>query len=427
MEKLIMTDNFEYLMELFACCAKGIPVNNRSEFTDWGAVLRLAKEQSIYYAVIYALKRMSDCSMDRDMQLTLFAELQTVAIGAFSRRLKILKLLEDFEDNGIRVILLKGYSVASLYNSPDTRLSGDVDIYVERKDEERAQNFLRLQGFEVFPRDRGAHHAICCHPELGHLELHVSFYGNSMEKIWFHQIGKCKLIDEACEKVVTLDGTYYSLGKTDNLIFLALHMIKHFILGGMSLRVIMDFSLFYVTNEDTINLNRFWQIAEQLNYEYFLKIILCISTKYFGIPIKHVTDCSDVKEGDIWDVLTDLEEGGWLGINDSVLRSEGGPLFNRLKLINNKGNIGFILYNFRQKMVMIIRSMFPSRKNMAARFPYVRRNILLVPVAWSHRLFTRGFSYIIQGKLISHTIKNENQLNDVAKDRVALFRQIKII
>lgn len=422
-----MTDNFEYLMELFACGAKGIPANMRVGFTDWDAVLQLANEQSIYYTVIYGIKRMPDCSLARGMQVTLFAELKTVAIAAFSGRLRILKLLEDFDDAGIRVILLKGYSVASLYDSPDTRLSGDVDIYVEREDEKRAQDFLRQQGFEVFPRDRRAHHAICCHPELGHLELHVSFYGNSMEKIWFHQIGKCKLIEEACEKVVTLDGTYYSLGKTDNLIFLALHMIKHFILGGMSLRVIMDFSLFYVTNEDTINLNRFWQIAEQLNYEYFLKIILCISNKYFDIPIKNVPDCEDVKERDILDVLNDLETGGWLGINNSALRSEGGPLFNGLKLINNKGNIGFILYTIGQKIVMIISSMFPSRKHMATRFPYVQYNIILVPVAWFNRLFTRGFSYLIQGKLISHNVRNETQLNDVAKERVALFRQIKII
>ena len=320
-----MTENFAYLMDLLASGASGTPARSIDGFTAWEDVLRLAEEQSVYYVILYTLKRMTDCSLDKKRQTMLIAELQTVAISTFAKRLRIIKLLEDLEAYGIRAILLKGYISASLYNSPDSMVSGDTDIYVEREDEKKAQEFLRQRGFTVLLRDSNSHHSNCSHPELGHLELHTSFYYEIAEEVWFRHMGKQRYIEEPYEKIVTPDGAYYSLGKTDNLIFLALHMIKHFILEGMNLRQVMDFSLYYQAYEDTLDLPRFWKILEELKYSYFIKVILCISTNYFHLPIQHAADSEDVKHVDMTAILDDMETGGWFGNVNMLSHAKGLP------------------------------------------------------------------------------------------------------
>jgi len=422
-----MTENFTYLMHLLACGACGTRADSKDGFNEWEDVLRLAKEQSVYYIILYALKRMTDCNLDQQKQTALNSELENAAIATFSRRLRILKLLENFDDCGIKVILLKGYAVASLYHSPDTRLSGDTDLYVDKKDEQKAQKFLTQQGFEVLPRDIRSHHAICRHSELGYLELHSSLFDEIVENVWFRKMGKQEYMEELCEKTITEDGTFYTLGKTDNLIFLALHMVKHFIESGMSLRLIMDFALFYLTNTVGIDFTRFWHIMEKLDYLYFMKIIICISKEYLNLPLQYSPDCADVKQLDILAVLNDMEKGGWLGYNDKLSCDEGWYEYNRIKLVNDSGVSGYHKYMIHWNSRGFLRALFPSRKVLKYRFPYVQRSILLVPVAWIHRFFSRGITYAIHGKITTNIIKNENQLSEAAKQRVALFKQIKIV
>ena len=422
-----MTNDFEYLMDLLACGTLGTRACCVEGFTEWEDILRLAKEQSVYFTVLYSIKRMSACNMEPVRKNELFSELQTVAVSSFARRIMTMKLLQEFESSGIRVVLLKGYAIAALYDSPDSRISGDVDIYIATKDEKKAQNFLRERGFEVLPRDKRSHHAVCFHPEMGYLELHTSLYDDIVADVWFRQRGKKKFIEEQYEQIISDDGTYYTLGQTDNLIFLALHMIKHFIENGMSLRLIMDLSLSYRANRDERNLSRFWKVMEELEYVYLIRTVLCIATEYFHLSIPHIPDCSDVKKADMIAVLDDLEMGGWLGYNDKTSRDEGWYEYNRQKLTKDKGRIGYYLYMNKWNIKGYFRAIFPPRKILAYRFPYVQRNILFVPVAWIHRAVSRGFAYVQKGNMSAFTIRNEDKLSDVAKKRIALFRQIKII
>jgi hypothetical protein len=414
-------------MDLFACGTMGTHACCMDGFTEWEDVLRLAKEQSVYFTVLYAIKRMPACNVEQTRINELFSELKTIAVSSFARRIMTMKLLKEFESSGMRAVLLKGYAIAALYDSPDSRISGDIDIYIDAKDEKKAQNFLREHGFEVLPRDKRSHHAICLHPEMGYLELHTSLYDEIVADVWFRQRGKQKFIEEPFEKITIEDGTYYTLGQTDNLIFLALHMIKHFIENGMSLRLIMDLALTYRANKEEQNLLRFWQVMEQLEYAYFIKTVLCIANEFLHLSIQHIPDCTEVKKQDIMAVLDDLETGGWLGYNDKASRDEGWYEYNRQKLTNDRGRIGYYVYMNRWNIKGYFRAIFPPRTILAYRFPYVQRSIFLVPVAWVHRAVSRGFTYVLQGKMSAFTIQNENKLSDVARKRIALFRQIKMI
>ncbi|MEI6578841.1 MAG: nucleotidyltransferase family protein [Eubacteriales bacterium] len=423
-----MTNEFEYLMYLFSCGARGIKATNPIFDVNYEKVISLAKEQSIYHTVLFALKMMDYCVLPDAELAVLFSQLKNDTITAYIRRVKIIKLLEDFEAAGICVVLLKGYGVASLYALPDSRMSGDVDIYVDPKDEKRGQALLKQNGFKVVPRDTRSHHSECEHSELGHLELHVKLYAKIVEEVWFKDNDGHALAIQPYVKISTDEGYFYTLGKTDNLIFLALHMIKHFITGGISLRLIMDFSLFFYVNNSTVDFIRFWSTMENLNYKYLIEVILSIAVKHFGFNSDSLPyNIIEIDENNIEVVLNDLETGGWLGTKEHDTRNEGWNEYNRLKFIHNKSNRNYIFYMFLWSAESYIKSMFPSRQHLAEKFPYVNKSIILVPIAWLHRFFTRGLSYLSSGKLKSYVVKGEDDLNDTAKKRVELFKQMKII
>ena len=422
-----MTDNFACLIDLLACGASGNRATNIHGAASWDAVLRLAEEQSVYYIILHAIKGIEDCSLEENRKAFLLMELKNAIISEFSKRLKVIALLERFEVHGIRAILLKGYVAASQYNSPDIRISADTDIYVEVKDELAAQKILVLEGFTILPREKSSHHTVCKHSDVGDLELHTSFYDEIVDKIWFRNLDSNQYIEEPFEKVVTADGAYYTLGKTDNLIFLALHMIKHFISQGMSLRQTMDFALFYNAYEKELNLSRFWDVMQKLEYSYFIRIVIEISREYFHLPIQYTPGKEKVRDTDIMAVLEDMEKGGSSKNKDMDARILGTTEYNHIKLTNDKGRSGFYLYQFGWYIRMFFSALFPSPQRLAVKFPYVKKSVLLIPIAWVHRLCTRGVTYLrgVGGK--RDTREHEDLVNDIVRQRIALFKRAKMI
>lgn len=423
-----MTNEFEYLMYLLSCGAKGTKASNPTYDVDFNKVLSLAKEQSVYHTVLYALKLMDNCVLPDSELEVLLLKLKNDAITAYIQRFRVITLLESFEEAGIGVVLLKGYVVASLYALPDSRISGDVDIYVAPEDEKRAQQLLKQNGFNVTSRDKRSHHCLCDHPEIGHLELHVKFYDKIIEDVWFDEKDSHDFVKQPYALVTTDEGSYYTLGKTDNLTFLALHMIKHFIESGMSLRLIMDFCLFFYTNKNDVDLLRFWSTIEKLNYKYLIEVILSISVKYFGFNHNVVhSNINEVDENDINVILNDLETGGFLGVKESDTRDEGWHEYNRVKFIRNKDEKNYKFYMFLWNANGYVKALFPARKYLAKRFSYVKKSVFFVPIAWIHRFFTRGLLYMSNEKLLAFTVNGENDLNDTAKKRVELFKQMKMM
>jgi hypothetical protein len=204
-------------------------------------------------------------------------------------------------------------------------------------------------------------------------------------------------------------------------------MIKHFIECGMSLRLIMDFVLYLYNNKNQIDLPRFWNTIGNLKYSYFITIILTVAVKYLKFDDENFVDIKTVEDNDVNAVIDDLETGGWLGFNDKELRSEGWQEYNRIKFLENKGRKGYKIYMFIWNSKGYLKALFPSRKHLAIKFPYVQKSVLLIPIAWIHRFFSKGLSYISKGKLMSYTVDSEDDLNETAKKRVELFKQMKMI
>lgn len=419
-----MTREFEALMRLVGAAAQGKAVSSLPEPLDWARIEQLAGEQAVEALLGYALRLSPALPCPEAQRRRLIAQMRQLAFSNSAWRGSILQLLGKMNEAGISALLIKGYAVASCYAAPDSRLSGDTDLLIAPRDEKRACAFMKESGFSVEERWAKGHHVVCCHPQLGCVELHVLLYDEIVEDVWFGKMDGREFVREPAIEVSTQEGGYRTLGHTDHMIFLMLHLIKHFIISGMSLRMMLDAALFFVRHAQEIDGTRFWQTMRGLQYETIAQSILWAMVRYCGLEGASLPGLLSECPPQVDMILDDLENGGWLGRRDEKAREEGWHEYNRQLLMKKKGKARYGLYMVRWKMDMYRKALFPSRKTLALRYPCVQKCALLIPFVWLHRLIFRGCRAVRKGALTSYIVTDEKKISPSGQARVQMFKRL---
>lgn len=422
-----MTREFEYMLRLAAIGACGHPIPMDCTEVEWNKVIAAAKTQKVECFLGYALKQNRALSCPPELREPLIRHSRSLMVSNALHKSAIIRLLQDMEAAGIHAVLLKGYAIADCYAIPECRTCADADIWVDPKDEDWACEFLKSQGFTVKPRWKNGHHAVCNHPMLGCVELHVILYDEFVEEIWFDQMDGSEFVTEPHMPVQTADGNYYTLGYTDHLIFLALHMIKHFILSGLTVQMMLDVALYYKKYADHIDTERLWNTVDSLRYGKLLQTILWAMILHCGFSQTDFPGiCTDVPE-QVTAILDDLEAGGWLGKHEVRNREQGWFTYNDQLIKNHQSASRHSRYMLRWKIDLYWNMMFPKREVLAAKYPSIRRMPFLIPFAWLHRLIFRGFRKVRNRSIPSYTVTDESKISEAGRGRVQLFRSLDMI
>lgn len=428
MEKeLNVTNEFKALMRLVGAAARGKTVSKVPDGLDWRKIERLADEQAVQTLLGYGLRLSPALDCPAELRKSLVSRMRQEAFSNHAWKHSTLQLLAEMNAAGIPALLIKGYALADCYAAPDCRMSGDVDVLIDPKDEKRACAFMEAQGFRVEHRWAKGHHDVCHHPQLGCVELHVMLYDEIVEDVWFGRMDGREFVREVPIEVETPDGCYRTLGYTDHMIFLMLHLIKHFILSGMSLRMMLDAALFFARNAEKIDCARFWQTMNGLKYGAIAQSILWAMVRDCGIDQTSLPGlCRECPES-VDMILDDLESGGWLGEMDKKAREEGWYEYNRQRLTKSKGKVQYWLYMLRWKTDVRIKALFPSRKTLEIHYPCVRKHAFLIPFVWLHRLVFRGSRAIKNGALTSYIVTDEKRVAASGQKRVQMFKKLGML
>lgn len=422
-----MTREFQQMLKLAAIGATGHAMDMSGEDIDWQKVLAAAKRQKVEYLVAYALKRNPQLMCPSEIRDPLLKEARTIMVSNAVHKRGIFQLLEDMEAAGISAVLLKGYAIADCYALPESRMCGDADIWINPKDEDRACEFMKEQGFTVEPRWKNGHHAVCNHPMLGCVELHVILYDEIVEDVWFGKMDGSEFVVEPYLQMSTDDGKYQTLGYTDHFIFLVLHMIKHFILSGLTVQMMLDVALYFKQHAAQIDAERVWNTINSLHYGKLLNCILWAMIRYCGFKQNDFPEICEDEPEQVAEILSDLEEGGWMGWQDKSAREEGWQEYNRLMLMETQSKLQYFLYMLRWKSSMYWQSLFPSKAALTKAYPFVKKSPLLIPAAWLHRLVFRGSKAVKNGALTSYIVTDEQKVSTAGKARVQMFRKLEMM
>lgn len=422
-----MTKEFEVLLKLVAAGACGYSAKEIPIDINWEKIEEMARAHGVLPFVGYALKISDAILCPDEIRIRVISDMRQTAFSNNGWKSMTLKLIDEMRREGIPAILIKGYALASCYAAPDCRLSGDTDLMIPAEYEKKACKFMEAKGFHVKPRWKHWHHTTCEHPILGCVELHVQLYDEFVEDIWFKNIDGNNFI---CEKPVLEkidEFEYLTLAPTDHLLFLMLHLVKHFIMAGMSLRMMMDVTLYYLKNASYIDEKRIWTAIESLGFGSLVQNILGAIIQYSTINPEQIKGYDEEKALYVDLLLDDLEKGGWLGSNNKREREESGQEYNKQKIMKEKGKKAFYLYMIGRKFGRMFFALFPSYKVLAKQYPFILKMPFLVPIAWI-KYFIFRVRQAVQRKFFTKGIGNgEKNISKIGTERLELFKKFDML
>lgn len=422
-----MSYEFEYLMQLFAAASHGFAAEPPREAVDWDAIARMAAQHRVLALVGYALKHSGDLGCPAVQREKLVNNMRGMAAQEYLRRRMVFQLLADMESEGMSVTLLKGFDAARAYAVPECRISADVDLWVPPEQEKRACGFLQSKGFAVEPRWANGHHAVCHHPRMGCVELHVLLYDEIVEDIWFDQTDGQEFVCEPRRRWDSPDGPCYVLGLTDDLIFMSLHMIKHFIQGTMRLLMLMDVALFVKANRSELDMTRFWETMRSLRYEELMRTLFCAAADYLMLEPELVFDHPVDNESQTHMLLADVEAGagGAFGEDEGKNREESWYEYNRQRLMQKRGAASYRLYMLRWRFAAVKTAIRPTRTLLEEKYPWLRRHPWFLPWAWLCYMGRKGSGFLRQG--FFRRVASQPSVSESAQTRLELFRALDMM
>jgi hypothetical protein len=216
-----------------------------NEKVDWNEVYCVAKEQSVVGLVAAGINRfvVHDSRFKVPQKWTLLVaskivqlEQRNLAMNAF-----IAQLIERLRKAGISALLVKGQGIAQCYERPLWRACGDIDLYLNKEDYEKAKALLIPIAQKIEDEEKKRLHLAMTIGEWV-VELHGTMYTKLSRRM-------NRVADEVHSdifyngKVRSWDNNgvqVFLANANDDVIIVFNHVINHFFMEGVGLRQICD-------------------------------------------------------------------------------------------------------------------------------------------------------------------------------------------
>lgn len=315
------------------------------------------------------------------------------------RMLKELNELFDcFEEKNINAVVIKGYSIARLYQNYYERPSGDIDILVNETDFVYMSDILSDKGYTFVKgnhyHDEYIREGIC-------VEIHKDLPNMPTGKrgIYLRNIMN-KGIEES-EKVSLGNYQFRMLPSLQNGLVLLRHILQH-MANGLGLKQIIDWMIYA---ERELNDDQ-WDEVKLIYTKCGLKDAAVIVTRmcqiYLGLDENRITWCKDAPVSLCHDLYEYLYEKGNFGLKEKLN-------------VDKKGIV--VLTRDQGFFSKLMRFQNHGLKNWEAckRYPILRG------FAWLHTLI-RYIDYVCKRDNAIHEFADELRIGNKRKQ---LFKKMR--
>ena len=186
---------------------------------------------------------------------------------------------------------------------------------------------------------------------------------------------------------------FYTLEINKRIEYLFLHNVKHFILGGSSIRAVMDFFLTYI-NCPGIDYSLFYEKVKRMKFETVFNVMITSVEKFLDMDKIDVPYYKKCGKELVKLFFEDMENGKWLGYGADGKTDGSWQVFEETKKKNKK----------KSKINTFLRYVFPPVKRLKNNYKYSMRHPVLLPIAWFHRLIR-----VCLGKTKLEKVGNSNR------------------
>lgn len=275
---------------------------------------------------------------------------------------KLLPICRKLDKDGFDVCLLKGQGVAEYYQNPLHRQSGDLDLWMIPKGtvgrinpRKCRETVVRYAYRHSKCTDLGVHHIDFPVFKDISIELHFvpAYFNNYLTNLRFKR-WLSKHSERQFDNITTLGVAC----PTDafNLVFLLMHIYKHFLFGGIGLRQLMDY--YYVVTKwshegkllDTVAMDEFYSALRRFKMMAFCGAVMWLLHRVFGLERNQMLTEADSVYGNILldRILTGGNFGQYLADTPCSYKPDDGHLTRFYKRVRNS------MYMFRHAPAEII-------------------------------------------------------------------------
>lgn len=272
------------------------------------------------------------------------------------------EILLGLQENGIKVIVLKGIILKSLYQRYEFRTMYDLDILVHTRNYEFVKEYLKKIGYVCEKKGSPIHSkfynenklVVEVHWKLINKDYYIGDEEEFEENIWKNT----KELNIYGMKITTLSDENF-------LIHMLMHMAVHIKCNGFGLRQLYDLALFSKVKCELIEWENFKYRVNQYGIIVFVEGLYAVCDKIFKIQIPYFNlRDTTLKEEHINLLLNNIIDSG----------------------LDEEINSDFKL-RYNNKAIKVINIVFKSRKELAPTYNYVKKYCFLLPIAWVHRIF----------------------------------------
>lgn len=371
-----MDKNHMLFLEAVAAGLKNeyVPWDAESCPGDWAAFFSLAEAHRLLPLVYQAVCRCPGFSSVEEklkkycraqcMQLTAQQVRQTAEFSAVQNVLSA---------SGVRFLVVKGIVMRNLYPNPDLRLSGDEDLLVHREDIPLCCRVLGDLGYITANPESREYELPFSNPTTSvRLEVHRSLFPPQQEAYGAWN----RLFPDVLSRSVVQDGIP-TLSPSDHMLYLICHAFKHFLHSGFGIRQVCDMILYANRWGKQVDWLRLLEQCRSIRAEKFAAALFRIGWKYLGFspeqagyPLQWQAVSADEMP-----LLGDILQAGIYGKSREE-RIHSSNVTLQAVAAQNKGT----------GRNSLTASLFPGRKAMEGKYPYLRRWPILLPVAWTSRI-----------------------------------------
>lgn len=252
---------------------------------DFGAIYSVAEEQSVVGLIAAGIEQIQDVKASKQDVLPFMTQVLSLENRNAAMNFFIGVIIDKMHEAKINTVLIKGQGVAQCYERPSWRASGDVDLFFDTDNYERAKQFLLPLASSVEPEDTTRMHlGLTIDPWV--VELHGTMNSGISGKI--DQCVKCVQDDifiNGGVRVWNYDGNMILLPNPDNdIIIVFTHFINHFYGGGIGLRQISDWCRLLWSYRDNINIRLLKDRIDEMKLMSEWKAFAYFAVRDLGMP-----------------------------------------------------------------------------------------------------------------------------------------------
>ena len=379
-----MTTIQNYLAELVLAQLNGRKPENIPDNIGVDEIIDIAGRNHMIYPLLGALIKTDNFPEDKLNELRY--KIQHSVLVTLAQVTELNRLVDAFENAGIKNQPMKGSCMKFMYPSPELREMSDIDILIAGDQMDAAGKIMLDLGYKLTQSIK--HHDIYTKQPFMVVEVHRAMYDKTVDGNQYDYF-------KSFEKAVLRDGKKYTydFNREDFYVYMIAHMAKHFYAMGCGIRNLVDVYIYlekYGKKLDRSYLNKELKKCGIYDFAVNMEKLAYIwlggkqGDQFYDDLFQYMVDCG---------IYGKDENGIWHKYAEEKL--EGKKV--------TRGKLKRWYY-------------FPPLFYMSEYYPWLEKFPFLLPVAWCIRAF--------RGIFMKKGTQKREMLNVIDGDKAKTYQNI---